>query len=167
MIRRPPRSTQGVSSTASDVYKRQPLNVGLTMPRKQRCRSETRKIRTLQIEMRAYQIFLLLPSRRPMQPRPAANIVSAICLTEWLVSLLGTRFLPRSIPSPKKKLRHILCDLFIFYQNAQSDSLTAATQPLIFSIVCRHTSRAHVRHVLFADVCARDVVNYLCTTTCT
>ena len=26
MIRRPPRSTQGVSSAASDVYKRQPFN---------------------------------------------------------------------------------------------------------------------------------------------
>ena len=32
MIRRPPRSTQGVSSAASDVYKRQHSSLALTLP---------------------------------------------------------------------------------------------------------------------------------------
>ncbi|WP_460413973.1 hypothetical protein, partial [Staphylococcus aureus] len=31
MIRRPPRSTQGVSSAASDVYKRQPSDTNIQM----------------------------------------------------------------------------------------------------------------------------------------
>ena len=32
MIRRPPRSTQGVSSAASDVYKRQAVEIALAIP---------------------------------------------------------------------------------------------------------------------------------------
>ncbi|WP_460413961.1 hypothetical protein, partial [Staphylococcus aureus] len=37
MIRRPPRSTQGVSSAASDVYKRQPYSQSCYLPDPMTC----------------------------------------------------------------------------------------------------------------------------------